>query len=315
MLRRMTPSRDLLARITRLRELFLDEERGHLALADYWRDEQDLLAYDAVLGARIGWKWDAALAEAHDRGLPRSDDAVVLDFGCGSGTAARRYVARFGAREVVCHDRSTAAMMFAVRALQKQVPGLASKPLRKLDDAAPDVLLVSHVLGELDTLGEKTLRTLLARCQTAVIVEPGSRAVARKLSTLRDALLGEFQVVAPCPHAGPCPALASADDWCHFFAPPPPEVFTDSDWVRTTRTLGIDSRSLPYSGLVLTKAPLQVPPPSHRLLGRPAIGRHDATLQLCEASGLTRRTVTKRDQAALWRALKKHPESFRSLPQ
>lgn len=311
----MTPSRDHLARIARLRELFLAEERTARALPDYWRDEQDLLAYDAVLGARIGWKWDAALAECRDRGFARADADVVLDFGCGSGIAARRFVAHFGAREVICHDRSTAAMMFAVRALQAAAPGLAVQPRRRLDDVRPDVLLVSHVLGELDAAGEQLLRALVARSRRVVFVEPGSRAVARRLSALRDELLPAWHVVAPCPNAARCPALANPGDWCHFFAPPPPEVFTDSDLVRTARAVGIDARALPYAFLALAKDAVPVPPPRHRILGRPDVGRHGATVQVCEAAGLRTVEVTKRHDAATWRGLKKHPESLRTLPE
>ncbi len=316
MLRSMTPSHDQLERIARLRELFLDEDRGGKALADYWRDEQDLLAYDAVLGARIGWKWDAALAECKDRGMARADAEVVLDFGCGSGIAARRFVAHFGAREVICHDRSTAAMMFAVRTLQAAAPGVVVQPQRKLDLVQPDVLLVSHVLGELDGNGEAQLRSLIERSQRVVLVEPGSHAISRRLSALRDTLLAKFHIVAPCPHASACPALVQGNDWCHFFALPPQQVFTDSDWVRTARTVGIDSRSLPYSFLALSRTPLVAPPspPPHRVLGRPDISAHGAKVQICAASGLTVRDVTKRHEAATWRTLKKHPESVRTLP-
>ena len=72
----MTLSRDELERLTRLRALFLDDERGAEGLADYWRDDRDLSAYDTVLAERIGWKWDAVLDECASRGLPRRDDAL-----------------------------------------------------------------------------------------------------------------------------------------------------------------------------------------------------------------------------------------------
>ena len=94
------PAGSDLARITRLRELFLDEPRDRRALGDYWRDRADVAAYDAVLGARIGWKWDAALAECRDRGFARADDDLVLDFGCGAGVAARQ-IGRASCRERV----------------------------------------------------------------------------------------------------------------------------------------------------------------------------------------------------------------------
>jgi SAM-dependent methyltransferase len=309
----MPPSRDLIARITRLRELFLDEERGSRALADYWRSDADLAAYDAVLGARIGWKWNAALPECRDRGFLRADDQVVLDFGCGSGIAARRFVHWFGAREVLCHDRSRTAAAYAAKAVREQFAGTAAKPIGKLDEVRPDVLLVSHVLGELDAAGEVELGALIERSRRVVIVEPGSRTIARRLAALRDSLLGPFHVVAPCPHAGNCPTLATPNDWCHFFAAPPNEAFTDSDWVLTTRALGIDSRSLPYSFLALSRDPVAVAAPPQRVLGRPDQGKHVTKVQVCEADGLRTASVHKRTDPEVFRSLKKRPETVRSI--
>lgn len=310
----MRASRDSLIRLRAMRERFLDEDRGETALADYWRSAADLAAYDAVLAARIGWKWDAALAEAQDRGLPRADEALVVDYGCGTGIAARRFVHHFGARAVQLHDRSKAAMLFAVDAVRGAFP---QRPVQMLPDVAtvqPDVLLVSHVLGELDAAGDAALRALIARSRSVVIVEPGSKVVARRLSTLRDSLLGTFQVLAPCPHAGRCGALANARDWCHFFAPPPPEVFTDGDWVRTARELGIDLRALPYSFLVLTRDAVPGTSPTHRLLGRPQVLPHVVRTQCCKADGLATVEVGKRHHPQFWRAAKKHPETLRTLP-
>ncbi len=309
----MPPSRDLIARITRLRDLFLDEHRGANALADYWRNEADVAAYDRVLGARIGWKWDAALAECRDRGLLRADDEVVVDFGCGSGIAARCFVRHFGAREVLCHDRSRTAATFAAKLVRAQCKGTPAKAVGNLDDVRPDVLLISHVLGELDRDGEHHLQALIDRSRRVVLVEPGSRDIARRVSVLRDTMLGTFHVVAPCPHATKCPALATPDDWCHFFAAPPNEAFTDSDWVLTTRALGIDSRSLPYSFLALSREPVAVPMPPQRVLGRPEQGKHVTQVLVCEAAALRTASVHKRTDADLWRALKKHPETVRSV--
>ncbi len=311
----MPPSRDTLARIERLRELFLDDSRGGAALPDYWRDRDDLAAYALVLGARIGWKWDAALSECRDRGLGRADDQTVLDFGCGAGIAAQRFVRAFGARVVWCHDRSAVAMAFAAAALGTAHPDLTARTVTNVRTLAPDVLLVSHVLGELDERGLADLQALIARSRRVVIVEPGNRATSRRLGALRAALLPSFRVLAPCPHAASCPALARDNDWCHFFAPPPPEVFTNGDWAKIARELGIDLRALPYAFLAVTRGPLPAgPPPPHRLLGRPDVRKHDARMQLCTSQGLVDALVDKRTQAAVWRTLKQHPDSLRTLP-
>jgi SAM-dependent methyltransferase len=309
------PSHDLLARIARLRELFLAEDRGG-ALADYWRSTADVAAYDAVLGARIGWKWDAALAECHDRGWARSDGELVVDFGCGSGVAARAYAQRFGAGRVRLVDRSRTAAEFATAALRAARPDVRAEAAIDVGGEPPDVLLVSHVLGELDAAGERQLEALARQSRRVVWLEPGSKAIARRLAAARDRLRDAFAVLAPCPHQDACPALRGAGDWCHFFAPPPPAVFTDGDWAHLSRALGIDLRALPYAFLALQKKAAAAPPAGrpHRLLGRADVGKHDAAQQACTATGLTTLRVTRRAQPDLWRECRKHPERRRELP-
>lgn len=310
----MPPSRDALARIQRLRELFLDDQRGAAALPDYWRNRDDLDAYARLLAVRIGWKWDAALRECRERGMARSDGGLILDFGCGSGIGALRYLHWFGGRQLLCHDRSAVAMAYAVSAAKAAQPAVDASALPDLGDVTPDVLLVSHVLGELDDQGMAALQRAIDRSQRVVIVEPGNLRVARRLSALRDALLGPWHIVAPCPHALRCPTLATDGDWCHFFAPPPPEVFTDGEWVKTAREVGIDLRALPFSFLALERAPQPTPPPPNRVLGRPDLGKHEARVQTCTATGLQVHSVTKRHQPELWRKLKKGAEPVRWLP-
>ncbi|MGK0264389.1 MAG: SAM-dependent methyltransferase, partial [Planctomycetota bacterium] len=175
-----------LTRITRLREMFLEERRGKRALDDYWRDPKDVEAYDAVLAERIGWKWDAALAECLDRGFERADKQLVLDYGCGSGIAVRKFAAHFGAGEVLLYDRSMHAMNFAAKRIAIDAPKLKARPIPSVNNVSPDVLLVSHVLGELDDEGNDELRALISRSKRVIIVEPGNRRVSRRLSKLRD---------------------------------------------------------------------------------------------------------------------------------
>ena len=310
----MTLSRDDTERLNRLRGLFLDEGSDGSSLADYWRDDADLEVYDAILAERIGWKWDAVLDECAARGLERSDDALVVDFGCGTGVASRRFVSRFGAREVVLHDRSPRAMQFAAQRLASTAPEVSVRTERAVHGVRPDVLLMSHVLGEIDVHTELALRDLIDRSAVVVIVEPGHRIIARRLSQLRDALRGKFRIIAPCTHHAACPALLKASDWCHFFAAPPPEVFTDGDWVRTARTLGIDLRALPYAFVAAVRdGSPHADEARARTLGRPTVDTRRARVHVCDRDGLRIATVEKRADPQTWRALKKHPESVRFL--
>src|SRR5690606_161040 len=282
----------------------------------YWRDADDLAAYDAILAERIAWKWDAVLAELGARGVA-FDRPAVLDFGCGTGIAARRFARVCAVRSVTFADRSPLARAFALERFAREQPGI---PARAIDaqDAAPDadVLLVSHVLGE---LGDADVAALIARVQhvrSVVWVEPGSRAVSRRLSELRDALLGAFDVVAPCTHRHACPALSSVSDWCHFFARPPAAVFTDGVWVRIGRELGIDLRAVPYAFLALVRrgaAPVAPPPAPGRILGRPRIRGRTATVHVCDG-GLHERSVLRSRDPELFRRLERDRGELRWLP-
>ena len=299
---------DDLERIERLRASFLRDEPG--LLHDYWRDEADLSAYDGFLAARIGWKWDAALATCEAAGLDVPTDVTVLDFGCGSGVAARRFAACFPVRRLQLHDRSRHAMAFAERRCREQCDVQTVETCPDVRSSSPDVLLISHVLSELDERGERELGELIVRSRMVLWVESGNRAVARRLSAWRERLLAEFDVVAPCPHAAACPALANDDDWCHFFAQPPGFVFTDGEWVKRSKQLGIDLRSLPYSFLCLAPQGEVSEPsrPARRALGRARINPRTAKVMACTETGLEAVEVHKRHDAAGWRALKKAPE-------
>ena len=83
------------ATLERLRGNFLSEEPS--SHGDYWKTNEDLESYDLTFACRIGWKWDAVLTESHERGWTPPPDAVLLDWGCGTGIAARRMLSSFGA--------------------------------------------------------------------------------------------------------------------------------------------------------------------------------------------------------------------------
>lgn len=269
-----------------LREGFLEsEERPGTGLPPYWGAEDELALYDETFARRIAWKWDAVLGELGARArLPAGRS--LLDWGCGSGAATRRYLAACpGVERVVLWDHSHLARAFAAERVRAEFPGVAVET--ELGPEPPDVLLASHVLGELAEEGREPLLAAAAGAGAVIWVEPGSRASARALGAVRARLLATHDVLAPCPHQGACGAL-SGDAWCHFFARPAPEAFTTGPWGELARELGIDLRSLPYSFLALARRGTRaVPPaPSTRLLGRPRLTRGRAQLTVCRAEGV-----------------------------
>lgn len=287
---------------------------GAAAEGPYWRSEADLAHYDFTFARRIGWKWDAVLRELEMRSWsPRG--GTLLDWACGSGIAGRKVLAAYGAERfdsLLLWDHSPLAVSYSEEAVRKAHPSLnvCSATPGFLASAAPiGLLVVSHVLNELpqDSLAE--LRRLILRSQAVLWVEAGTHEVSRGLQTVRDALREEFAVIAPCTHQGPCGLLAGGNErhWCHFFAPPPSEIYGDPNWVRFGQRAGIDLRSLPYAFLALEKKSSGGGSAEgfSRVIGRPEFFKPYARLLNCDATGIAELEIPKRAAAALYKELER----------
>jgi hypothetical protein len=338
--------------LDRLRETFLS---GDKTAGPYWHTITDLECYDFTYGERIGWKWDAALNELKRRdwtpvpkpnGGPSSREAIpaakagappepgppsstpisLLDWGCGSGIAGRRVVEFFGPEtfsRLVLHDHSTLAMDFAEHRARQAFPGLPIEraSYRDLNGTEPiGLLVISHVINELNEIARAELAGLCARAQAILWVEPGTHEVSRRLGGWREQLRGSFQIVAPCPHQVVCGVLIPGNErhWCHFFAPPPANVYADSGWVRFGQRAGIDLRALPYSFLALDRVgaslvdahagagelrPYNDTNPSV-MIGEARHYKGYAKIFNCDATGVQELMLQKRDAPVLYKELK-----------
>src|SRR5688500_13669675 len=146
--------------LDRLRDGFLSGDAGNGA---YWKGEADLASYDLTYGERIGWKWDHVLRELRLRGWsPGARD--VVDWGCGSGVAARRVISFFGAERfdsLTVWDHSPLACGFAEDAASRTFPNLRVAQATAgflASDAPLGLLLISHVLNELPPAELERLR-------------------------------------------------------------------------------------------------------------------------------------------------------------
>ena len=287
-------------RLRQLRAAFLDGTAGR---SDYWSDDGLLADYDSTLGARIRWKWEFVLAQLAELGWA-VPDGVVVDWGAGTGIAARACCAAFPVRSVRLVDRSALAVRFASARLGAEHPDLAIAS--GLDSNEPiGTLLVSHVLSELSSTARAELIALVRRANATIWVESGMPAASATLVEVREIFRGDLQPVAPCTHGQPCGLAAPGHerDWCHQFASPPAEAFTSAHWARASRELGLDLRSLPVSFLVLDRRSPPLPPAgATRLVGRPRIRKGHALVAGCDASGVHERTVSKRQAPDLFRA-------------
>lgn len=297
--------------LDRLRATFL---HAGTHAGPYWDSPSALASYDLTYGERIGWKWDHVFRELALRGW-RPASRHVFDWGCGSGIAARRTIGFFGADNfdsLTVWDHSPLAADFAAEAATRAFPGLAvaqATPGLLASREPLGLLLLSHVLNELPPDALDTLRVLAACADEILWVEPGTHDVGRALAAQRELLRATgFRVIAPCTHEQECPLFAAGRerDWCHFFAPPPPAIFADSDWVKFGQRAGIDLRSLPYSFLALDRhRPMATPPDASRVIGRPEHFKPYARLLNCDATGLAELELPKRADPALYKQLER----------
>ncbi len=296
------------ARLDRLRGKFINEAFGASA---YWQDETDLELYDQTFGERIGWKWDAVLAELTRRGWSPPPASELWDWGCGSGVAGRRVLAQwphqFSTMRVT--DLSPLAAAFAARRVAKFAPDLlvSTVPPAPPASSRPLVLCVSHVWNELTVDGREQLLQLASEATAVLWVEPGTHGTARALQQVRAELMVRGgHVVAPCTHASACGLLAPGNErhWCHHFAEPPAGVFADSDWVRFSHRAGIDLRSLPYAFLAFDRRPQPSTATHHvqRLLGSARVYKGFARALFCGADGVAEWEVPQRSAPAVHKA-------------
>jgi ribosomal protein RSM22 (predicted rRNA methylase) len=290
--------------LERLRQRFLSGQPGG---GSYWNHRSELASYDFTFGQRIRWKWEAVLRELALRGWT-PPPGPLLDWGCGSGMAARcvlEFFAPTARGPLRLYDQSSLATEYATERVRHAFPGVPVEPLTltQVDAlAAPGTVLISHVLNELTEEGGRPLRRVLDRAAAIVWVEPGTHADSRALIAMRESLRAEFHLMAPCPHQEACGLLTeqNARHWCHHFAEPPAGLMSDSNWVRFAQRAGIDLRRAPYSFMVLERAGLREPAPGKiaagwsRLLGEPRVYKGFCKLLSCQAGGVCDWELQKR---------------------
>jgi hypothetical protein len=310
---------------TALQRLRAEYLAGSAGGRDYWRNESDLASYDATFAQRIGWKWDYVLAELSRRGwVPPMGQLLDWGCGSGiANRAFLDHFTMQSVTGLRVWDRVPLAMEFAAKRAREKYPGLAvdvglgglqlagseidtavalgqGRAGRKLVAARPHegavapgatrptfTLLISHVLTELNPEQTAALVDLAARAECVLWIEPGTSEVSRRLIGIRERLKERFNVIAPCTHAAPCGMLSSENErhWCHHFAAPPREIFTDGNWSRFARLTGIDLRDLPLSFLVLDqRAAPSLPAGSGRVIGHPRVYKAHALLLGCDAT-------------------------------
>jgi hypothetical protein len=301
----------------------------------HWSSTRSFELYDHFFGQRIADKWSSALSEFLNRSHAEvffdwctslSAPLQVWDWGCGTGRASRTFhelLVRRPNTEIVLTDRSTAVEDWAFSKISQERKGVSCEVNRIASsqlDLSRVVLLVSHVLNELDNSSAGALSDVAARAEWVFWVENGSKTTSRHLAQVRNKLRHTHEILAPCLGQSGCQAIDGKDHthWCHFFAKRSADYFLDPEWTEFSKQLGVDLRSIPYSFFIARKrveGDETVSPLSDKsagvLIGKPRVYKGYADALVCgQDTRLVEWRYQKKYNTEVYREFKKEKSSF-----
>lgn len=260
------------------------------------RESLDALAY-AITRMPATYAATSACLNEIARLIPDAAPTSLLDVGSGPGTATWAAAEMFASLSRFAQLEPNAMLRMLARDLARDAPRFAA--LEQMAGAiaacdGADLVVASYVLTELPpselasfvaALWQKTQHVLL-------LVEPGTPAGYSRLMAARTQLLGAgAHVLAPCPHAGPCPL--TAPDWCHFV-----QRLARSRDHKLVKGADVPFEDEKFAYLALTRQPA-AQRPSARVLAQPVVGKAAVSAKLCMADGAMRQvSVARRDKGA-----------------
>jgi ribosomal protein RSM22 (predicted rRNA methylase) len=262
------------------------------AFAEYASDPATLAAYGLLFFPQTFARVSLVLQECRASGAipppPAADQPAppfrLLDLGSGAGASTLAAALLLRDRPVALQavDHAPAALAALQQLFTDRRPLWPSATLttRTGDlrtDGLPgtfDLILASFVLNEsfpapAEAPAERWVQQQLARLAPGgllVILEPAGPATCTRLQRLRERLAGsrEYAIVAPCPHAKPCPLLVDGHGFCHDV-----RSWCVPDSVnRINRHLQRAVHTLKYGFLVLQRRTASTAAPAAELHGR-----------------------------------------------
>lgn len=281
------------------------------------RDETDALAYALT---RMPATY-AAVVTALGRLQEEQPDFAphsMLDVGCGPGAAAYAATEVWPEIESVgMLDRSRAFLALAETLARESGAAMVAgasvteADLARLPEPArpADLVVLAYALTELaDAEIPRVVDALWARTGGAlVIVEPGTPRDHARLMTARARLIAlGATILAPCPHAAPCPI--QAPDWCHFSVRLPRS--------RVHKLLkGADApfEDEKFSWLVAGR---NGAPAAGRVIAPPRVGKPGISTKCCGRNGINETFTPRRDKARYERIRRKDwGDPIEALPE
>jgi len=291
--------------------------RARKPTSDAIRSETDALAYALTRMPATYAAVTAALGRLSDE-QPDFAPASLLDAGCGLGAASYAAAAIWPTLDrIEMLDRSPAFLNLATAL----AAGSGSAPVgaaafmnadiaRLPAPAAPyGLVIIAYALTELpesDLSG--VAESLWARTGGAlVIVEPGTPRDHARLMAVRARLIQlGATILAPCPHAAPCPL--QAPDWCHFSVRLP-----RSREHKLLKDAAAPFEDEKFSWLVAGRSGA---PAFARLVAPPRVGKPGISTRLCGRNGISETFTPKRDKARYERIRRKDwGDPIEALPE
>jgi ribosomal protein RSM22 (predicted rRNA methylase) len=256
------------------------------------------LAIKAYLATRLPATYAAVRAsfEAVSEVLPDFAPQTLLDLGAGPGTvlwaASDRWPGLADAQLVEASAAARAAGETLAAALPaaetRWIAGDATRTLPALGPA--DLVTLSYVLDELapQALPPLVDRLWALTAGVLVVVEPGTPAGWARILAVRERLIAAgAHLLAPCPHAAPCPL--APPDWCHFS-----RRVARSRLHRLAKGADVPWEDEKYIFVAASRRPGDQP--AARVIAPPRAAKGMVTLKLCRADGSAgETTVTKRE--------------------
>ena len=284
----------------------LELKQAAKTLSDRYRAElrdgrlhmaQDM-AVRAYLATRLPATYAAVRAslDALNEARPDFTPKTLLDVGAGPGTV-------LWATSALWPDLEQAVLLEASAAVRKVGETLAADAITArtvwqagdvnidLADLQPaDLVTCAYVLDEIVPASQPKMvdRLWQLTTDTLLIVEPGTPAGWQRILAVRRQLVeAGAHLLAPCPHAAPCPL--APPDWCHFS-----RRVARSRLHRLAKDADVPWEDEKFIYVAASRRPAA----SHaaRVIAPPKSGSGKVLLKLCEPDGgAGEQLFTKRD--------------------
>ncbi|RWO47213.1 MAG: methyltransferase type 11 [Mesorhizobium sp.] len=256
------------------------------------------IAVKAYLATRLPATYAAVRASLDALSEARPDHApkTLLDVGAGPGTVLWAALDLWPDLEQAVLIEASAAVRrvgtaLAAEAMTARVAWLAGDATLDLADLKPaELVTCAYVLDEIVPVSLPKLIDRLWQLtdDTLLVVEPGTPAGWQRILAVRRQLIeAGAHVLAPCPHAAPCPLVPP--DWCHFS-----RRVARSRLHRLAKDADVPWEDEKFIYVAASRH--AAAPPQARVIAPPKSGSGKVLLKLCEKDGSAdEKLFTKRD--------------------